>query len=189
MRYCLQCGSDQIELRVPDGDQHHRHVCAACQYIHYVNPKVVAGCLLTHEGRILLARRAIEPRLGYWTLPAGFMELDETTAQAAARECWEEALAKPVDLELMGLCSLPRIGQVYVMYRGILAGGECGVGEESSEVGLFEPEALPWDELAFPVVVYTLKRFVNGDLSPFDVVIDRSTDWQARPVADYTHLV
>lgn len=187
MRFCLQCGSDQIEHRVPEGDQHHRDVCAECSYIHYVNPKVVAGCLLTFEGRILLAKRSIEPRLGYWTLPAGFMELDETTAQAAARECWEEALARPEHMELMGICSLPRIGQVYVMYRGLLLGGEFGVGEESQDVALFEPDDVPWQELAFPVVVYTLKRYLSGETATFDVVIDRSTDWQARPVSEFEH--
>ncbi len=148
--------------------------------IHYVNPKVVAGCLLTWEGKILLAKRSIEPRKGYWTLPAGFMELKESTAEAAARECWEEALAVPEGLSLMGITSLPHIGQVYAMYRGTLKNGEFGVGEESEEVALFAPEDIPWKQLSFPVVHSTLRRYIQGDENVFDEVIDRQTDWLTK---------
>ncbi len=181
MKFCSTCGSDQLETRIPAGDQLPRIVCASCESIHYVNPKVVAGCLLTWQGQILLARRAIEPRYGYWTLPAGFMELNENTAQAAARECWEEARATPAEMSLFGLVSIPRISQVYVMYRGTLHKGEYGVGEESLEVGLFEPEAIPWDDIAFPVVRHSLKRYLENPQREdvYDVIIDRNTNWQA----------
>ncbi|MEM9531468.1 MAG: NUDIX hydrolase [Pseudomonadota bacterium] len=177
INFCIQCGSPEIEHQIPPGDQHKRAVCQSCGYIHYVNPKVVAGCLLTFEGKVLLAKRSIEPRKGYWTLPAGFMELNESTAEAAARECWEEALATPENIQLMGIMSLSHIGQVYVMYRGDLKNGEFGVGEESQDVALFTTEDIPWKQLAFPVVLYCLKRYINGETAVFDEVIDRRTDW------------
>ncbi|MFK7956910.1 MAG: NUDIX hydrolase [Lysobacterales bacterium] len=179
-KFCSECGSGNIEHKVPEGDQHRRAVCGNCGVIHYVNPKVVAGCLLTWEGKILLAKRSIEPRKGYWTLPAGFMELKESTAEAAARECWEEALATPENMSLMGITSLPHIGQVYAMYRGTLKNGEFGVGEESAEVALFAPEDIPWKQLSFPVVHSTLKRYIRGDDNVFDEVIDRQTDWLTK---------
>lgn len=179
-KFCSECGSAEIVQRVPEGDQHLRAVCDNCGFIHYVNPKIVAGCLLTWNGKILLAKRAIEPRKGYWTLPAGFMELQESTAEAAARECWEEALARPIDIELMGVTSLPHIGQVYMMYHGTLADGEYGVGEESSDVELFAPEDIPWKQLSFPVVHFTLKRYISGEMSVYDEVIDRQTDWLTK---------
>ena len=144
---------------IPDGDNRERHVCDACGFIHYFNPRIIAGCLPTYGDKVLLCRRAIEPRKGYWTLPAGFMENGETTEQAALRETWEEAEAK---LELKGLYSLfnlPHINQVYIFFRGEVIDGKFGVGEESLETQLFAEHEIPWDSLAFPTIYKALKHF------------------------------
>ena len=163
-------------MEVPPGDERERAVCPSCEVVHYVNPKIVCGCLLTCGEDILLARRAIQPRHGYWTIPAGFMELGETMRDAACRECYEEALAAPAGATLYGMISLPRISQVYAMYRGEVEPGAFGVGEESSEVQLFAADALPWDELAFPIVELTLRRYLrdraSGRFPIFDLRID-----------------
>lgn len=159
MKYCNECGSSALNLRIPAGDNRHRHVCDACGAIHYQNPKIVVGCIPEWEGRILLCRRSIEPRYGYWTLPAGFMETGESAVQAAAREALEEANAVVDDLILYGLYSLLHISQVYLMFRGRLRQGQASVGAETLEVGLFREEEIPWQELAFPVVHETLKRY------------------------------
>jgi ADP-ribose pyrophosphatase YjhB (NUDIX family) len=161
MKFCSQCGSDDLRLSIPDGDNRERQVCQGCGTVHYHNPKIVAGCLLTWEGRVLLARRDIQPRRGRWTLPAGFMEMDETVPEAAARECWEEALARPDGMSLYAVFSLSHISQVYMMYRGALRDGRYGVGEESSDAQLFAEAEIPWSELAFPIVERTLKRFFD----------------------------
>ena len=158
MKFCSQCGAT-VTLRIPAGDTLPRHVCDACQTIHYQNPKIVAGCIPEWEGRVLLCRRAIEPRYGYWTLPAGFMENGESTAAAAAREALEEAEAEVENLTLYAMYSLTHISQVYLMFRGVLKEGRAGAGKESLEVKLFAEEEIPWDELAFPVVRETLRRY------------------------------
>jgi ADP-ribose pyrophosphatase YjhB (NUDIX family) len=158
MKFCANCGAP-VARRVPPGDSLPRWVCDACGEIHYQNPKLVIGTVPEHEGRLLLCRRAIEPRYGYWTLPAGFMENDETTAQAAARETLEEAGA-PVELgEVFTLISVPRVNQVHLYYRARLRGLEFNPGEETLEVGLFEEGAIPWQDIAFRTVAYTLKRW------------------------------
>lgn len=159
MRFCSACGSDRIVLEVPPGDSRPRHVCQACQVIHYQNPRVVAGCLVTHGEQVLLCKRAIEPRRGFWTLPAGFLENNETIAECAARETWEEAAAKVELDEIYGIFNLTHISQIYVFYRGRLVNGEFGVGEESLETRLFSEDEIPWDELAFPTVHKTLNYF------------------------------
>jgi ADP-ribose pyrophosphatase YjhB (NUDIX family) len=151
MRFCSECGAP-VRLRVPEGDDRERHVCEACGAVHYRNPRVVTGCLATHEGRILLCRRAIAPREGYWTLPAGFLENGETAPEGALRETWEEARAS-VELDgLYALFNLPHIDQLYLFFRGRLVEPACAPGPESLEVALVEPGAIPWDELAFPVI-------------------------------------
>lgn len=160
MKYCCQCGGP-VAQRVPAGDNRPRHVCLSCATIHYQNPRLVAGCLATWAGQVLLCRRAIEPRRGYWTLPAGFMENGETTEQAALRETLEEAGARVAIEGLYSLVSLPHIDQVYLLYRGRLLDTGFAAGEESLEVRLFEPAAIPWDELAFPTIRETLERYVE----------------------------
>lgn len=146
-------------LRIPPGDNLPRHVCDTCHAIHYQNPKIVAGCVATWGEEILLCRRAIEPRYGLWTLPAGFMENRETTVEAAARETLEEACAQLRSLSLYGLFNLPHIDQVYIMFRGELREREVRAGAESLEALLFSEADIPWEELAFPVVSETLRLF------------------------------
>lgn len=158
MNYCSQCGSN-IEIRVPEGDSRERHVCSSCGHIHYQNPNVVTGCIPEWEGRVLLCRRAIEPRKGYWTLPAGFLENGESTQQGALRETLEEANARVAVEQLYTLFSLPHISQVYLLFRGPLLDLDFSPGHESLEVRLFGEREIPWDELAFQVVSETLKYY------------------------------
>lgn len=158
MKYCSNCGAP-VQFRVPPGDTLPRHVCNACRTVHYENPKIVSGCIPEWEGRILLCRRAIEPRYGRWTLPAGFMENGETTAEAAARETLEEANARVRVGELFTLFNLPRINQVYLMFRAHLQDLDFGAGSESLEVGLFSEADIPWDDLAFLTIRETLALY------------------------------
>lgn len=158
MKYCSECGYETT-TRIPDGDNRKRHVCDNCPTIHYQNPKNVCGCILAWDNKVLLCKRSIEPRYGYWTLPAGFMENNETTMEGAAREAFEEANATAVNLRLFGLYNLPRISQVYLMFQGELKDGYMKAGEESLEVGLFSEDEVPWSELAFPVVTESLQRY------------------------------
>jgi len=145
--------------RVPPGDSLPRWVCDNCGEIHYQNPKLVVGTIPEHEGRVLLCRRAIEPRYGYWTLPAGFMENDETAWQAALRETLEEAGATVELAEPFSLISVPRVNQVHLFYRARLRDLEFKPGEETLEVALLEEAAIPWQEIAFRTVGLTLKRW------------------------------
>lgn len=160
--FCRACGS-AVEQLIPDDDNRLRDVCTVCAHIHYENPKVIVGCLLHWEEKILLCKRAIEPRYGYWTLPAGFMENKETTQVGAAREAYEEARAECDDLRLFAIYNLPRISQVYVMYVGKLRNGFARASAETLEVQLVPEKDIPWDELAFPVVTETLHRYFELD--------------------------
>ncbi len=157
--------------RVPDGDTQHRDVCTDCGFVHYDNPKVVAGAVVRSNGGILLCRRAIEPRVGFWTLPAGYMELNETVEQAALREAYEEAYARIEIDTLLAVYSIPRISQIQVIYRADLADPEIKPGVESLEVDLFSWDRIPWDEIAFPSVHWALNHFheVSGQdvFAPF----------------------
>jgi ADP-ribose pyrophosphatase YjhB (NUDIX family) len=158
MKFCSACGST-IVLQIPEGDDRQRFVCSSCEEIHYVNPRIIVGTLPVYEGKVLLCRRAIQPRKNYWTLPAGFMENGEGTAQGAARETWEEAMAKVSDLSLYRVFDVPLISQVYMFYRCTVDKGEFGVGPESLETRLVSEQDIPWDEIAFPVVREALKEF------------------------------
>jgi ADP-ribose pyrophosphatase YjhB (NUDIX family) len=158
MNFCPACGAP-IAVRVPEGDHLPRSVCTACGTVHYRNPKIIAGCVPEHEGRILVCRRAIEPRRGFWTIPAGFMEVGETLQQAAARESQEEALAR---VEVGSPCAIVHVlhaEQVHVMFRARLAAPDFGVGPESLETVLCEESDIPWPELAFRSVEYCLRRY------------------------------
>ena len=159
MKFCSHCGAGELSWRVPAGDNRSRHVCEQCGTVHYQNPRIVAGCILEWQGRVLLCRRSIEPRYGLWTLPAGFMENGEGAVAAARREALEEANAVGEDLQLYGVYSLPHISQVYLLYRGVLQGGEASAGEETLEVELFEEAGVPWGELAFTVVQDALAHY------------------------------
>lgn len=158
MNYCSQCG-ESVQVRVPDGDNRSRFVCSACGAIHYQNPKIVVGCIPEWEDRVLLCRRAIDPRYGLWTLPAGFMENGETSQQGAARETLEEAKAQVEVQNLYTLFNLPHINQVYMLFRGRLLDMEFGPGAESLEVELLREAEIPWQQIAFPVVRETLRLY------------------------------
>ena len=160
MKFCTSCG-DSVALQIPSGDDRERYVCTSCELIHYSNPRVIVGCVPVHEGRVLLCKRAIEPRKNYWTLPAGFMENGETTQQGAARETWEEARARVSQLDLYRVFDVPYISQVYMFYRCEVDDGTFGVGPESLECGLYTRDEIPWDEIAFPVVHETLKEYFS----------------------------
>ncbi len=160
-RFCPDCGSAGLAWRVPPEDDRERQVCDDCGSIHYHNPRNVAGCICEHEGRILLCRRAIEPRHGYWTVPAGFMENGESLVAAAARETREEANARARDVELYAVFNLPHINQVYVLFRAGVEGGRAHSGPESLETAWFAPGELPWQELAFPVIHEGLRLYLR----------------------------
>ena len=158
MKFCTSCGNSVV-LTIPEGDDRQRFVCSSCELIHYSNPQVIVGCVPYYQGKVLLCKRAIEPRKNYWTLPAGFMENGETTLEGAARETWEEARANVSNLELYRIFDIPGINQVYMFYRCDLDRGEYGVGPESLESALYLEQDVPWDDIAFPVVYETLKSF------------------------------
>ncbi|TCO80466.1 ADP-ribose pyrophosphatase YjhB (NUDIX family) [Plasticicumulans lactativorans] len=158
MNFCSHCAG-RVSLRIPPGDRLPRFVCEACGTVHYENPRIVAGCIPEWEGRVLLCRRAIEPRRGLWTLPAGFMEKGESADEAAARETFEEAQARVEVLGLYTLYNLPHISQVYLMYRARLLDGVFAAGEETLEADLFDESMVPWDDIAFPTVRETLMHF------------------------------
>lgn len=138
-----------------------RFVCDTCQTIHYQNPKIVVGCLPEWGDQLLLCRRAIDPRTGFWTFPAGFMELGESAEQAAARETLEEAEADVEITSLYAVLSLPHISQVYMVFRGTMRSPDYGAGSESLEAQLFRPDTIPWDALAFPVIAEALRHYVQ----------------------------
>ena len=159
MKFCANCAAPVVK-RVPPGDTLARWVCDQCGLIHYQNPLLVVGSIPEYHGKVLLCRRAIEPRYGYWTLPAGFMENDETTAQAALRETHEEAGA---NIELgapFTLISVPRVNQVHVFFRARVLDLAFQPGEESLEVALFAEAEIPWKEIAFRTVALTLQRWL-----------------------------
>lgn len=158
MKFCSNCGSP-VARRVPPGDALPRYLCDACGSIHYQNPKLVVGALPEWQGRLLLCRRAIEPRYGYWTLPAGFMENDETAGDAALRETLEEAGARIELASPFSMVSVPRVNQVHLFYRARLLDLEFKPGVESLEVALFEEAAVPWPEIAFRTVGITLRHW------------------------------
>lgn len=158
MKFCSNCASP-VAKRIPPGDNVPRWVCDACGEIHYQNPKLVVGAVPEWDGRLLLCRRAIEPRYGYWTLPAGFMENDETAGQAALRETLEEAGARIELLAPYSLISVPYVNQVHLFYRARLLDLEFRPGEESLEVALYEEAQMPWKDIAFRTVGLTLKHW------------------------------
>jgi ADP-ribose pyrophosphatase YjhB (NUDIX family) len=160
MNFCNHCGH-RVELRVPQGDSLQRHVCPSCGKVHYVNPLIVVGCVPEDGKKILLCRRAIEPRYGYWTIPAGFMENDETLAEGAMRETMEEAMARVEIRDLFAVVDVVHARQVHLMFRATLLDGGFGAGAESLEVALFEPDAIPWDEIAFQSVRYALEKLLE----------------------------
>ena len=158
MKFCSNCGAP-VAVKVPPGDSLPRHVCGACNTIHYQNPKIIVGCIPEWEGRILLCRRAIEPRYGLWTVPAGFMENGETTFQGAARETLEEANARVDVGPLYAIYNIPHINQVYMLFRARLLDTDFSAGAETLETRLFDEAEIPWAEIAFATVRNTLDHY------------------------------
>lgn len=160
MNFCSQCGHPVSQI-IPDGDDRLRFVCTECHTIHYQNPRIVAGCLPIFEDKILLCKRAIEPRVGMWTLPAGYLENGETTTEGALREMLEEANARAEIINIYTLFSLPHISQVYMFFLAELKDLNFFAGAESSDVKLFTGEEIPWDQLAFPIVRDTIEFYLE----------------------------
>jgi ADP-ribose pyrophosphatase YjhB (NUDIX family) len=159
-----------VTFLIPEGDNRERFVCTDCATIHYQNPRIVTGCLPVWDNRVLLCRRAINPRKGYWTLPAGFLENGETISAGAARETAEEANARVTDLQLYTVFSLPHISQAYMFYRAQLADLAFSAGAETLAVDLFDESSVPWNDLAFPVITQSLKYyFADRPQQSFDV--------------------
>jgi ADP-ribose pyrophosphatase YjhB (NUDIX family) len=157
MKYCPRCGAE-VERKVPGDDNRERWVCTRCDTVHYQNPIIVVGCVAEKNGKILLCKRAIEPRHGYWTVPAGFMELGESLAEGAARETLEEACAEIEIGHLFVSVDVIDAGQVHVFFTGKFKGG-FGVGEESLDTQLFSEDEIPWDDLAFRSGRYALETY------------------------------
>ena len=151
-------------LEIPEGDNRERLVCPDCGFINYENPKIVVGAVVGYGGKIMLCRRDINPRRGFWTIPAGFLELNETVVDGARREAREEACAEIEIDRVLGIYNVPRISQVQIIYRASLPAPDFGVGEETQEVVLFSWDDVPWDEIAFPSVHWALNdyRAVEG---------------------------
>ena len=158
MKFCSDCGA-AVSLKIPAGDSLPRYVCDACATINYQNPKMIVGCIAEWENRILLCRRAIEPRMGLWTVPAGFMENGETTAQGASRETLEEANARVEVGPLYAMYNIPHINQVYILFRARLLDLDFSAGTESLEVKLFDEADIPWEQIAFATVRNTLTHY------------------------------
>lgn len=184
MTFCSACGAQTVR-KIPPGDDHLRDVCEACGVIHYQNPKVIVGTLPYYDGKVMLCKRAIEPRYGYWTLPAGFLEMRESTWEGAQRETREEAGAKVDHGQLYGVYDLPHISQIYMFYLAEVVDGKCSAGAESLEVAWFDEEDIPWSELAFTVVDAMLKRYFEdrrrGEFSPcHEVMQPHREPWRSK---------
>tara|TARA_R110000772_G_scaffold161502_21_gene272682 strand:+ start:381 stop:947 length:567 start_codon:yes stop_codon:yes gene_type:complete len=158
MNYCNQCGSSISKL-IPPADDRERFVCEGCGYIHYQNPRIIVATLPCYEDKVLLCKRAIEPRYGLWTLPGGFMENGETTHHGALRETREEACAEVELLDIYSLYNLPQINQVHIFFRATMQNLNFSAGAESLEVRLFTEAEIPWDKMAFTPVSETLKHY------------------------------
>lgn len=180
MKYCSECGAPVVQ-RVPAGDDRQRHVCTRCEHIHYENPRMVVGCIIEREGELLMCRRAIEPRHGFWTVPAGFLELGESAMQGAVRETHEEAGARVEVIAPYAHIDVPRIGQAYLLYRARMVEPQFAAGTESLEVRFMRPDELPWDELAFSVVRAALELYVEdmqkGRYRTHHAILARGQGW------------
>ena len=158
MKYCAECGAKTLK-NIPKGDNRERVICSQCKIIHYINPKIVVGCIPEIDNKILLCKRAIDPRYGYWTIPAGFMELDESLEEGAIRETKEEACTDVKIGHLFATVDVVRVGQVHIFFTAELL-SSFSAGEESLDVRLFNKNEIPWDEMAFESGVFALKRYL-----------------------------
>ena len=185
MNFCPNCGAP-TEFRIPEGDDRKRNVCTATGEIFYDNPRNVVGCIVERDRKILMCRRAIEPRLGFWTLPAGFLELGETLAAGAARETREEAGAGVQNSQLFAMLDITHIGQIHVFFRAELAGDAYSAGPESEEVCFMAEDEIDWEQLAFPSIYRALERyFADRAAGHFGLHLEAlgAPDWQAMHLA------
>lgn len=179
MNFCSRCGQP-VERRIPEGDHLPRHVCTQCGHIHYQNPKVVAGCIPVWNDQVLLCRRAIEPRLGFWTFPAGYLELGESSGQGAAREAREESRVEVEIGELFVVINVPQISQIYMVHHARALSADHGPTLESSETALVSEADIPWRELAFPTIYRSLQCFFadrSAGQSNFHNIDIHPDDW------------
>ncbi|MBR9997376.1 MAG: NUDIX hydrolase [Cyclobacteriaceae bacterium] len=161
MNYCPNCGSQNLEFKIPDGDLHQRYVCANCHTVHYINPRIIVGCLPVYEDKIIICRRAIEPCHGMWNLPAGFMENGERAEDGALRELKEETGLDGQILKLHCIYSIPHVNQVYMIFLTRINSPDAVPGEESLEVRYFEEHEVPWGEIGFTSSVYAIEKFIE----------------------------
>jgi len=166
--FCSSCGQQSIILLIPHHDTMTRKVCNHCKTIHYENPKVVVGAVTTFEDKFLLCKRAIEPQLGLWTYPAGFLENGESLEEGVIREAYEEALVEIKISHLIATYSLTRVNQIHMIYAATMLRPEFSTSNESSEVLLFERNKIPWEKLAFPVIRWSLKAFLTNQPGVID---------------------
>jgi ADP-ribose pyrophosphatase YjhB (NUDIX family) len=162
MNFCSHCGSDQLEFRIPSGDNRARYICSGCGMIHYQNPKIVVGCLPFYEGKLLLCKRDIEPQKGFWNLPAGFMENGETVEEGAMREVLEEAQAK-VELDrLFAVFNIIHVNQVYLLFLANMTSDTFGAGDETAAAQLFSLDEIPFDQLAFNSNKFAIQKYLDN---------------------------
>jgi ADP-ribose pyrophosphatase YjhB (NUDIX family) len=186
MNFCSACGQP-VTQKIPEGDHLPRHVCTSCGTIHYQNPRIIAGCVIDVDGRILLCKRAIEPRLGYWTIPAGFMENGESVQNAAAREAMEEALAHVKIGSLLAVVNVLRAHQVHIMFRARLTRPDFGIGPESLDSGLYEESEIPWPDIAFLSVEFALRRYLEDRRAGVERMHSRDIDWRDGKLVTSDH--
>ena len=181
MKFCFSCGA-LVTHKIPDGDNRLRYVCESCGEIHYQNPKVIAGILPTYKSKVLLCKRSIQPRVGYWTLPAGFLENGESSLEGAIRECSEEANTQVRDPSIYAIFDIPQINQIYIFYRAEMPEAIFSPSTESSDVALFSEEDIPWSELAFPMVEALLDHYFEDRKSGiFDIIReDIRRPWKSK---------
>ena len=159
MNFCSHCGSADIKLVIPDGDSYQRFVCSNCGKIFYENPRLIVGCLVEQDDRIMLCKRAIQPQMGLWNLPAGFLENGERVEEGATRETLEESHAHVRIIKLHAVFSLPKVNQVYLHFLASPISGKIGPTAESSEVQFFNRTEMPWDDIAFQSTTFALEQY------------------------------
>lgn len=186
INFCSLCAAP-IAYLIPENDNKKRAVCTKCKHIHYENPKIVNACIIEHQDQILLAKRTIQPRAGFWNVPAGFMENGESTRSGAVREIREEVCAELKHIHLFGVYNVIQRNQVHIYFRAQLKNDYYAAGSETSEVKLFHPDHIPWNLLAFPVGVTALKRYCQQihnrtfTVEEQDILIDYSQYDDLRP--------
>jgi ADP-ribose pyrophosphatase YjhB (NUDIX family) len=162
IRFCSECGSERISFEIPRGETTKRYICSNCGKIHYINPRIVVGCLPVYEDKVLICRRAIEPCIGTWNLPAGYLEINETVEEGAIRETWEEANAEVKIIRLHCIYSIPHVNQVYLFFLAELNHLNFWPGDETSEIKLFGQDDMPWHDIGFDSSIYAIKKYYEN---------------------------